>query len=180
MLASSAPLVDKLTVNKHLRMSKRIRTRNALVGLLIVGVAVPWLGLRALGEGSVGAGLNMVLTTETQKLNAIGGPTDPTPFATLFTGMVFANLFYWCTNQYVIQRTLAARSLAEGQKGVLLSGFFKVLVPLLMMIPGVVAYHLYGPELQSIDLAYPQLVRDVLPVYATGFFIAVLLSLIHI
>ena len=146
------------------------------VGLLIVGVAVPWLGLQALGEGSVGAGLNIVLTTETQKLNAIGGPTDPTPFATLFTGMVFANLFYWCTNQYVIQRTLAARSLAEGQKGVLLSGFFKVLVPLLMMIPGVVAYHLYGPELQSIDLAYPQLVRDVLPVYATGFFLAVLLG----
>ena len=63
------------------------------VGLLIVGVAVPWLGLRALGEGSVGDGLNMVLTTETHKLNAIGGPTDPTPFATLFTGMVFANLF---------------------------------------------------------------------------------------
>ena len=118
----------------------------------------------------------MVLTTETHKLNAIGGPTDPTPFATLFTGMVFANLFYWCTNQYVIQRTLAARNLSEGQKGVLLSGFFKVLVPLLMMIPGVVAYHLYGPELQSIDLAYPQLVRDVLPVYATGFFLAVLLG----
>src|SRR6056300_1008674 len=146
------------------------------VGLLIVGAAAPWLGLQALGEGSVGAGLNMVLTTETQKLNAIGGPTDPTPFATLFTGMVFANLFYWCTNQYVIQRTLAARSLAEGQKGVLLSGFFKVLGPLLMMVPGVVAYHLYGPELQSIDLAYPQLVRDVLPVYATGFFLAVLLG----
>ena len=146
------------------------------VGLLIVGVAVPWLGLRVLGEGSVGAGLNIMLSTDTHKLNAIGGPTDPTPFATLFTGMVFANLFYWCTNQYVIQRTLAARSLAEGQKGVLLSGFFKVLVPLLMMIPGVVAYHLYGPELQSIDLAYPQLVRDVLPVYATGFFLAVLLG----
>ncbi len=146
------------------------------VGLLIVGVAVPWLGLRLLGEGSVGDGLNILLTTETHKLNAIGGPTDPTPFATLFTGMVFANLFYWCTNQYVIQRTLAARSLAEGQKGVLISGFFKVLVPLLMMIPGVVAYHLYGPELQSIDLAYPQLVRDVLPVYATGFFLAVLLG----
>ena len=113
---------------------------------------------------------------ETDKLNAIGGLSDPTPFATLFTGMIFANLFYWCTNQYVIQRTLAARSLAEGQKGVLLSGFFKVLVPLFMMIPGVIAYHLYGPDLTSIDMAYPQLVRDVLPVYATGFFLAVLLG----
>ena len=146
------------------------------VGLLLVGVAVPYLGLQVLGEGSVGQGLNTVLTTETHKLNAIGGRSDPTPFATLFTGMILANLFYWCTNQYVIQRTLAARSLAEGQKGVLLSGFFKVLVPLLMMIPGVIAYHLYGPELHPIDLAYPQLVRDVLPIYATGFFLAVLLG----
>jgi solute:Na+ symporter, SSS family len=150
-------------------------TLNGL-GLLLVGLAVPYLGLQVLGGGSVSQGLNTVLTIETDKLNAIGGPSDPTPFATLFTGMILANLFYWCTNQYVIQRTLAARSLAEGQKGVLLSGFFKVLVPLLMMIPGVIAYHLYGPELHPIDLAYPQLVRDVLPVYATGFFLAVLLG----
>jgi SSS family solute:Na+ symporter len=146
------------------------------MGLLIVGIAVPVLGLSALGEGSVGDGLAIIASTDTHKLNAIGGPEDPTPFATLFTGMVFANLFYWCTNQYVIQRTLAARDLAQGQKGVLLSGFFKVLVPFLMMIPGVIAYHLYGPGLATIDLAYPQLIRDVLPVWASGFFLAVLLG----
>ena len=146
------------------------------MGLLIVGIAVPLLGLSMLGDGSIGDGLVIIASTDTQKLNAIGGPDDPTPFATLFTGMVFANLFYWCTNQYVIQRTLAARDLAQGQKGVLLSGFFKVLVPFLMMIPGVIAYHLYGPGLTTIDLAYPQLIRDVLPVWASGFFLAVLLG----
>lgn len=146
------------------------------LGLLIVGIAIPLLGLAALGEGSVLQGLTIVTREETHKLNAIGSSSDPTPFATLFTGMVFANLFYWCANQYVIQRTLAARSLAEGQKGVLLSGFFKVLVPFLMMLPGVIAYHLYGPDLAPIDLAYPQLVRDVLPGYAWGFFLAVLLG----
>ena len=90
--------------------------------------------------------------------------------------MVFANLFYWCSNQYVIQRTLAAKSFAEGQKGVLLSGYFKVLVPFFMMIPGVIAFHLYGPGLDSIDLAYPRLVKDTLPVWALGFFLAVLLG----
>lgn len=146
------------------------------IGLLIMGLAIPLLGLALLGDGSVVGGLKTVVTSETHKLNAIGGSDDPTPFATLFTGMVFANLFYWCANQYVIQRTLAARTLAEGQKGVLLSGFFKVLVPFLMMLPGVIAFHLYGPELASIDLAYPQLVRDVLPSYAWGFFLAVLLG----
>ena len=146
------------------------------VGLLFIGVLVPTLGLIALGEGSLAEGIAKITTTETHKLNAIGGPSDPTPFATLFTGMIFANLFYWCANQYVIQRTLGAKDLVEGQKGVLFSGFFKVLVPFLMMIPGVIAYHLYGPGLATIDQAYPRLIRDVLPFYMTGFFLAVLLG----
>ena len=151
------------------------------VGLLIIGIAVPLLGLSMLGEGSVGQGLYIITNSNTDKLNAIGSASDPTPFATLFTGMIFANLFYWCTNQYVIQRTLGAKNLAEGQKGVLFSGFFKVMVPFMMMLPGVIAFHLYGTVdsdtgLGSIDLAYPQLIRDVLPVYAMGFFLAVLLG----
>ena len=151
------------------------------IGLLLIGIAVPVLGLSLLGEGSVVSGLKIISTTNTEKLNAIGSSDDPTPFATLFTGMIFANLFYWCANQYVIQRTLGANSLAEGQKGVLFSGFFKVLVPIMMMIPGVIAFHLYGgpssPDgLSSIDLAYPRLIRDVLPTYASGFFLAVLLG----
>ena len=151
------------------------------VGLLVIGVAVPWLGLSALGNGSLEHGLVRLLSEHTEKLNAIGAATDPTPFGTLFTGMIFANLFYWCTNQYVIQRTLGAKNLAEGQKGVLLSGYFKVLVPFMMMLPGVIAFHLYGGSqsvggLTSIDWAYPRLIRDLLPGYAMGFFLAVLLG----
>ncbi|MEM7687759.1 MAG: solute:sodium symporter family transporter [Pseudomonadota bacterium] len=146
------------------------------VGLLIIGVAVPAFGLTALGAGDLSAGLEIITSENTEKLNAIGASDDPTPFGTLFTGMIFANLFYWCTNQYVIQRTLGASSLAEGQKGVLFSGFFKILVPFLMMIPGVIAFHMYGPGLGSIDEAYPRLIRDVLPVWMSGFFLAVLLG----
>ena len=149
------------------------------IGLLIIGLLVPTLGLIALGDGSFMAGLTTITSTETHKLNAIGSSTDPVPFGTIFTGMILANLFYWGTNQYVIQRTLGAASLAEGQKGVLLSGYFKMLVPFMMMVPGVIAFHLYatgGDTLPSIDLAYPQLVKDVLPVYLSGFFLAVLLG----
>ena len=146
------------------------------VGLLIVGFLVPLFGLMALGEGSAAAGLETVLTTDTHKLNAIGSSADPVPFGTLFTGMILANLFYWGTNQYVIQRTLGAKNLAEGQKGVLLSGFFKLLVPFFMMLPGVIAFHLYGTGLETIDLAYPTLVANVLPTYLAGFFLAVLLG----
>lgn len=146
------------------------------VGLLIVGTTVPVLGLIALGDGSFSAGLTTVIEAEPEKLNAIGASDDPVPFGTLFTGMILANLFYWGTNQYVIQRTLGAKNLAEGQKGVLLSGFFKLLVPFFMMLPGVIAYHLYGGELEHIDLAYPTLVADVLPTFMAGFFLAVLLG----
>jgi len=146
------------------------------VGLLIIGITVPIFGFAALGDGSVSAGINQVLSTHTEKLNAIGAPSDPTPFGTIFTGMIFANLFYWGTNQYVIQRTLGAKNLAEGQKGVLYTGYFKLLVPFMMMLPGVIAFHLYGGELQSIDLAFPYLVKNVLPVYMSGFFLAVLLG----
>lgn len=146
------------------------------IGLLVVGVLVLVLGLIAIGGGTFMEGLTRLASDHPEKLNAIGAPDDPTPFGTIFTGMLIANLFYWCTNQYVIQRTLAAKSLAEGQKGVLLSGFFKVLVPFLMMIPGIIAYHLYGPGLSTIDLAYPALVRDLLPVWLMGVFLAVLLG----
>lgn len=147
------------------------------IGLLIVGILVPILGFAALGDGSVLAGMETVFSENTEKLNAVGAAEDPVPFGTIFTGMIFANLFYWGTNQYVIQRTLGAQNLAEGQKGVLFSGYFKLLVPFMMMLPGVIAFHLYqGTEMQSIDLAYPRLVRDVLPIYLSGFFLAVLLG----
>ena len=146
------------------------------IGLLIVGSLVPLFGLAALGQGDVLDGWRIVTSEQTHKLNAIGSSADPVPFGTLFTGMILANLFYWGTNQYVIQRTLGAASLAEGQKGVLISGFFKLLVPFLMMLPGVIAFHLYGDGLAHIDLAYPTLVADVLPAYLGGFFLAVLLG----
>ncbi|UTW54754.1 solute:sodium symporter family transporter [Kordiimonas sp. SCSIO 12610] len=146
------------------------------IGLLIVGILVPLLGLYALGGGSILDGIATITSEHPEKLNAIGGKGDPTPFGTIFTGMIMANLFYWCTNQYVIQRTLAAQNLAEGQKGVLFSGFLKLLVPFFMMLPGVIAFHLYGAGLTSIDLAYPQLIRDLFPIWLMGFFLAVLLG----
>ncbi|NIF52826.1 solute:sodium symporter family transporter [Burkholderia sp. Ax-1724] len=145
------------------------------IGLLIGGLMVPVLGLLALGHGDFFSGVHIITTQAPEKLSAIGGPKDSVPFGTLFTGMIFANLFYWCTNQSIVQRTFAAKNLAEGQKGVLLSGMMKLLVPLIMMVPGIIAFHLYaGHPLSRPDLAYPQLVADVLPWWAKGFFVAVL------
>lgn len=146
------------------------------IGLLIVGILVPILGFIALGDGNFVNGMKVIATQHPEKLNAIGSNTDDVPFGSIFTGMIFANLFYWGTNQYVIQRTLGAKNLAEGQKGALITGFLKILVPFLMMIPGIIAYHLYGSGLKNMDLAYPTLVKDVFPTFLDGFFLAVLLG----
>ncbi|RIP34869.1 solute:sodium symporter family transporter [Staphylococcus gallinarum] len=146
------------------------------IGLLIVGILVPILGFITLGDGNLLSGMKTIATQNPEKLNAIGSSKDDVPFGTIFTGIIFANLFYWGTNQYVIQRTLGAKNLAEGQKGALFTGFLKVLVPFLMMIPGVIAFHLYGPGLKNMDLAYPTLVKDIFPTFLNGFFLAVLLG----
>jgi SSS family solute:Na+ symporter len=79
------------------------------IGLLIVGLLVPILGFIALGSGNLFDGMEKIATDHPEKMNAIGSSKDDVPFGSIFTGMIFANLFYWGTNQYVIQRTLGAK-----------------------------------------------------------------------
>ncbi|GAA5415938.1 putative symporter YidK [Paraliobacillus ryukyuensis] len=146
------------------------------IGLLIIGFLVPILGFISLGNGNMIDGMKQIALTDPEKLNAIGDSKDNVPFFSIFTGIIFANLFYWALNQYVIQRTLGAKNLKEGQKGALFTGFLKLLVPIFMMIPGIIAYHLYGDSISNGDLSYPTLISNLLPVSLMGFFLAVLLG----
>ncbi|MFS0881767.1 solute:sodium symporter family transporter [Metabacillus niabensis] len=146
------------------------------IGLLLVCTLIPAIALFQLGDGSLMEGFKIISTNNPEKLNAVGSSTDSVPFLTIITGMIWANLFYWGTNQYAIQRTLGAANLAEGQKGVLYTGFFKLLVPIFMMVPGIIAFHLYGGDLNPVDLAFPTLVANILPWYLQGFFLVVLLG----
>lgn len=149
------------------------------VGLLIGAVIiVPLFGLAALGDGNPWAGFQHLTTHHSEKLNAIGGKDDLVPFSTFFTGMLILNLFYWGTNQSIIQRALGASSLAEGQKGVLYAGLIKLMGPFFLLLPGVIAFALFGPNLQSGEVAYPKLVRSVMPSYLVGFFAAVMFGAI--
>lgn len=148
------------------------------VGLIIGGMMIPILGLIKLGGGSLIGGINHLVTVNPQKLNAIGGPESPMPWPVLFTGLTFNNLFYWCTNQSIIQRTLGAKNLKEGQKGVLFAGFLKLWGPLFLVLPGIIAFNLYGNSIANPDMAYPTLVLDVLPRPLAGFFAAVLFGAI--
>lgn len=139
--------------------------------LLVAALLIPVLGLFALGDGAFISGATRLLNHPAQ-LNAIGSETASVPFSTVFTGMLCANMFYWCTNQMIIQRTLGASSLAESQKGVLLAGSIKLLVPLVMVLPGLIAFNLFGPVFSNADYAYPALVKALLPWWLTGMFTA--------
>ncbi|SDZ41805.1 solute:Na+ symporter, SSS family [Evansella caseinilytica] len=148
------------------------------IGLIIGGLLIPILGVIALGHGNMAAGVNQLLTADPGKLNAIGTHDSSIPWVVLFLGMLFNNLFYWTTNQSIVQRTLGAKNLAEGQKGVLYAGLFKVFGLTFLVLPGIIAYLLYGNRLENADMAYPNLVVDVLPVALSGFLAAVLFGAI--
>ena len=144
-------------------------------GLLVGGLLITWFGLQAVGEGGAFSALSELYEAHPEKFNSIGGSESSIPFSTLFTGVLLINLFYWTTNQQIIQRTFGARNLKEGQKGVLIAGAFKVLAPIILVLPGIIAFHLYAesePGLKA-DHAYGRLVREVLPPYLVGFFAAV-------
>ncbi|WP_158737162.1 solute:sodium symporter family transporter [Alteribacillus sp. YIM 98480] len=147
-------------------------------GLIIGGLLIPFLGLIALGGGNVQSGVDNLLNANPSKLNAIGFHDSSVPWVVLFAGMLFNNLFYWTTNQSIVQRTLAAKNLAEGQKGVLFAGLVKVFGLFFLVMPGIIAYLLYGNTISNADTAYPTLVVDVLPVALSGLLAAVLFGAI--
>src|SRR6056297_3254526 len=112
--------------------------------------------------------------------------------AVLIGGLWVANLYYWGFNQYIIQRTLAAKSLKEAQKGIIFAAFLKLIIPLIVVIPGIVAYVYYmQPEGTHIvdgvqtaltktngmpdnDNAYPWLISTFIPVGLKGLVVAAL------
>ena len=148
------------------------------IGLLLGGILIPIFGLMMIGDGNLFDGLNILTTENPDKFNSIGGPTDPVPFYTIFTGMMLVQLFYWGTNQQIIQRALGAKNLKEGQKGLLLASFIKILGPIIVVLPGLIAFHIFQGELDTADSAYPMLVKEVLPNAWVGFFAAVLFGAI--
>ena len=148
-------------------------------GLLIGGVLIAWFGLNAVNENGILPALAELKESHPEKFNSLGGADSSVPFSTLFTGVFLINLFYWTTNQQIIQRTLGANSLKEGQKGVLIAGIFKILAPIILVLPGIIAFPLYAEtgEIEP-DQAYGTLVRNVLPAPLTGFFAAVIVGAI--
>lgn len=151
------------------------------IGFMIAGLLIPILALMQIGDGNILSGFTEVYSEEKPKFDVTGDePGSFLPFSVLFTGMIVNQIFFWCTNQSIVQRALAAKNLAEGQKGVLIAAVFKLLGPFIIVLPGVIAYHMFKGELSEDDylLAYPTLVKAVLPPFMVGFFASVMMGAI--
>jgi SSS family solute:Na+ symporter len=130
--------------------------------LLSLGMVVVYLSLSAIDFDFSGI--------PAERLTLIGDSASAIPWHTLLTGMLFIQIFYWSTNQTITQRAMASPTLKEGQKGVYAAALIRLLiVPAMIVIPGIVSYKLYG---KLGDSAYGQIVGDVLPVWLSGAFAA--------
>jgi len=143
------------------------------LGLFAGGLLLPFLGLRYLGHGSIGQGLHIVLSSQTSHLNSIGSATDPIPFSTLFTGMLLVNLYYWGTEQYIVQQVLASKDLVSCQKGFAVACLGKLISPLLLNIPGLIAVHLFT-HLSNTAEVFPKMTSLVTPPFITGYMAAII------
>jgi SSS family solute:Na+ symporter len=146
-------------------------------GLLIGGLLVPLFALVSIGDGNPVTGLTIVFEHAPKKFNVVGAKDSVLPFGVLFTGLIINQLYFWCMNQTIIQRALGAKNLIEAQKGLLYAGVLKILIPIIIVLPGVIGFYYFGDSLyDSQDMVYPELVKKVLPLSLTGFFAAVVMG----
>lgn len=180
-----------------------------VVLLIAGGLVTTYMGLTHLADdGNVFSGMVQLYEEVPEKFSMIiekgeiftpngrDAWWDLPGLAVLVGGMWVANLYYWGFNQYIIQRTLAAKSLRESQKGIILAAFLKLLIPLIVVVPGIIAYTMNMDENGEIvrgiadgsffsleggiinDNASPWLIREFVPVGFKGLVVAALAAAI--
>ena len=135
------------------------------IGVLSIALLVVILALAAVD-------FDLFSGVPVERVSMVGSHESPIPIHTLFTGMVFIQIFYWSTNQNITQKAMTAPTVREAQRGVLAAALVRILIiPAIVVIPGVVAYKLFGP---LGDQAYGKLVAYVLPSWMSGAFAALM------
>jgi len=157
--------------------------------LVAGGLLVTWMGLQQVGRLAPGfgngawGGLQAIVAGAPEKFHMVRPWNDPElPWiGVFFGGLWLANIFYWGCNQFITQGSLSARNVWHGQMGAVFAGFLKLLVPVLVVLPGIIAFRLYNPAtgllrdacvLRRGDLAFPTLVKQLLPAGCTGLVMA--------
>jgi SSS family solute:Na+ symporter len=149
--------------------------------LVLGGLVVAFLTLTEIGGGDLFAGFHKLVTSAPDHFHMILEKGDPHYIdlpgpSVLLGGMWIANIAYWGFNQYIIQRALAAKSLDEAQKGVIFAAYLKLIMPLIIVLPGIAAVVL-APGLEKPDQAYPTMMR-LLPPGLLGLVFAALIAAI--
>jgi SSS family solute:Na+ symporter len=103
--------------------------------------------------------------------------SDPQfPWTGIFFGAPILGIWYWCTDQVIVQRVLSARDEGHAKAGTIFAGFLKILPVFMLVLPGIIAYALYPEQVVKPDFAYPTLVLNLLPVGLVGLVMAALLA----
>lgn len=125
-----------------------------------------------LGFIAVG-GISNFFQTNADKLHMILPANNPEiPWTALIIGIWIPNFYYWGLNQYITQRTLGAKSLKQGQMGILFAAGLKLLIPFIVVFPGIMAFQLYKGQMATADQAYPLLIKNLIPAGLKGFMFA--------
>ncbi len=138
--------------------------------LILGGALVMVLGFRHPDVG----GVSQFMETNADKLHMILPRDHPElPWTAMLLGIWIPNFYYWGLNQYITQRTLAAKSLRAGQTGIMFAAALKLIIPFIIVIPGIMAINLYPVEVgETKDAAYPMLIRNLVPNGLKGFMFA--------
>ena len=135
--------------------------------LILGGAVVLVFGLIAVG------GFDGFFQHNADKLHMVLPADDPVlPWTALVIGLWIPNFYYWGLNQYITQRTLAAKSLREGQKGIIFAAALKLIIPFVIVFPGIMAAQLYSGSMNNTDAAYPLLIKNLIPAGLRGFMLA--------
>jgi len=137
------------------------------LALLAGGVTIFFLGLHACGGWEQFSAIN------TDKLHMVlPAGHEGLPWTGVFGGMWIVLVYYCGLNQFIVQRNLAAKTLRDGQLGVIFAGALWLLVPFAIVMPGIMSYQLYGSEMAKADEAFPMLIRNLVPAGLRGFMFA--------
>lgn len=138
--------------------------------LMIGGLIVAFVGLDRVG------GIHQLMQSTPAKFKFIYPASDPNyPWFGVYTLFLSVGIWYNCTNQFIVQRCLGARSEWDARMGVVFAGFMKILLPLMIVVPGIVASRLF-PGLADPDMAYPHLVKELIPAGLGGIVMAAIAS----
>lgn len=140
--------------------------------ILIIGSII----LTLIGLSEAGGWANLVANTPADFWSMFKPLTHPDfPWTGIIFGVPILGLWYWCTDQYIVQRVLSAKNLTNAQSGTIFAGYLKILPVFILVLPGIIAFHISGGTVSG-DKAYPWLVTHLLPSGIKGIVVAGLLA----